>query len=70
MKLPTYLTSTIEMRVFLTEMKYLSKKVLWVSVDEWKAELPAVIVGGKKNSASWPGLNPTHQRRAARQNFS
>ena len=35
----------------------LSKEVLWVSVGQRAAELPAVKVEGKKNSASWPKLN-------------
>ena len=37
----------------------LSKQVLWVSVGQRAAELPAVKVGGKKNSAGRPGSNPT-----------
>ena len=37
----------------------LSKEVLWVSVCQRAAELPAVKVGGqKKNSADWPDSNP------------
>ena len=32
----------------------LSKNVLWVSVDQGAADLRAVKVGGKKNSAEWP----------------
>ena len=33
----------------------LSKEVLWFSVGQRAAELPAVKVGGQKNSAAWPG---------------
>ena len=41
----------------------LSKEVLWVSVGQRVAELPAVKVGGqKKDSATQPGSNPTRLR--------
>ena len=40
----------------------LSKEVLWVSVDQRAAVLRAVKVGGKKNSANWPGSNPLRPR--------
>ena len=48
----------------------LSKEVLWVSVGQGGAELPAVKVGGvKKNSAARPVSNPRSPRQAIRQNF-
>ena len=49
----------------------LSKEVLWVSVGQRAAKLPAGKVGSlKRNSATWPGSRPTHlRRRAAWQNF-
>ena len=48
----------------------LSKEVLWVSVCQRAAKLPAGKVGGlKKNSALRPGSRSTHPRRAAWQNF-
>jgi len=47
----------------------LSKEVLWVSVDQIVAELPAVKDGGKKNSAAWLDSKPTHPRQGEQQNF-
>ena len=48
----------------------LSKNVLWVSVGQRAAELPAVKVGGvKKNSAILPGAGYSGSRPATRQNF-
>ena len=45
----------------------LSKEVLWVSVGQRAAELPAIKVGGlKKNSASRPGAGEAGSNRAAR----
>ena len=47
----------------------LSKNILWVSVDQGAADLQAVKVGGKKNSADRPGSNPLRPHRADRQNY-
>ena len=48
----------------------LSKEVLWVSVGQRAAEVPAIKIGGlKKNSANRPRSNPLHPRRADQQNF-
>ena len=48
----------------------LSKEVLWVSVCQRAAELPAGKVGGlKKNTATRPDSRLTHPRRAAWKNF-
>ena len=48
----------------------LSKEVLWVSVCQRAAKLPAGKVGGlKKNSAMRPGSRLTHPHRATWQNF-
>ena len=47
----------------------LSKEVLWVSVDQSVAELKAVKVRGKKNSAARPGSNLLGLRWAKRQNY-
>ena len=48
----------------------LSKEVLWVSVGQMAAELPAIKVGGlKKNSAERPGAGDPGSNQAARQNF-
>ena len=48
----------------------LSKEVLWVSVCQRAAKLPAGKVGGlKKNSAMRPGSRPTHPCWAAWQNY-
>ena len=48
----------------------LSKEVLWVSVGQMAAELPANKVGGlKKNSAERPDADEAGSNRAARQNF-
>ena len=48
----------------------LSKKVLWVFVDQRSAELPAIKVGGlKKNSADQPGAGEAGSNRADHQNF-
>ena len=47
-----------------------SKEVLWVSVGQMEAELPAIKVGGlKKNSAIRPRAGEAGSNRAARQNF-
>ena len=40
----------------------LSKEVLWISVYQRAAELPAVKVGGKKIFAAQPGSNLTRSR--------
>ena len=89
MKPPTYLISTIEMRVFRLEIKCLksattllnrvcvrrrgldlSKEVLWISVSQRAAELPAGKVGGlKKNSAMRPGEGELVSNPAAWQNL-
>ena len=47
----------------------LSTEVLWVSMGERAAELPAVKVGGQKNAANWPGSNRLRPRQADWQNF-
>ena len=47
----------------------LSKEVLRISVGQKAAELPAVKIGGQKNSATQLSSNPTRLRRAERQNF-
>ena len=47
----------------------LSKELLWISVDQRAAKLPAIKVGGKKSFASRPCLNPTRPRRAEQQIF-
>ena len=48
----------------------LSKEVLWVSVCQRAAKLPAGKVGGlKKNSAMRPGAGEAGSNRAARQKF-
>ena len=48
----------------------LSKKVLWVSLFQRAAELPAIKVGvWKKNSAERPGVGEAGSDRAARQEF-
>ena len=48
----------------------LSKEVLWVSVSQRAAELPASKVGGlEKNSATQPGSKPTRPCWAVLQNF-
>ena len=48
----------------------LSKEILWVSVGQRAAELPAIKVGGlKKTSACRLGLNPSCPQRAERQNL-
>ena len=48
----------------------LSKEVLWVSVCQRAAELPAGKVGGlKKNSAMQPGAGESVSNPAAWQNF-
>ena len=48
----------------------LSKEVLWVSVGQMAAELPAIKVGGlKKNSAGRPGTGEAGSNRADWQNF-
>ena len=64
------------MSVLCTKIEYLksaatlSKEVLWVSVGQRAAELPAVKVGGmKKKSAVRPVSNPSSPRRAEWQNF-
>ena len=47
----------------------LSKEVLWVSVGQKAAELPAIKVGGlKKNSAERPVAGEVGSNQAARQN--
>ena len=39
----------------------LSEEVLWVSVGQMAAELPAIKVGGlKNNSANWPSTGNTY----------
>ena len=45
----------------------LSKEVLWVSVGQGAAELRAVKVGGKKNSADQPGAGEAGSNRGDRQ---
>ena len=48
----------------------LSKAVLWVSVGQGAAELPAIKVGGlKKNSANRPGAGEADLNLGDRQNF-
>ena len=46
----------------------LFKEVLWVSVGQRAAEVPAVKVGGQKNSADLPGSNPLCPHQADWQN--
>ena len=46
------------------------KEVLWVTVGQRAAELPAIKVGGqKKNSAERPIAGKAGSKWAARQNF-
>ena len=47
----------------------LSKEVLWVSVDQRKADLRYQIWRSIKHSADQPGLNPLRPQWADRQNF-
>ena len=48
----------------------LSKEVLWVSLGQREAKLPAIKVGDlKKNSADQPGAGEAGSNRAARQKF-
>ena len=46
------------------------KEVLWISVGQLAANLQAVKVGGKKESAVGPGLNPLRPHQGKQQNFS
>ena len=83
----TLTISTIEMRLFWMDIKYIKsafrlldkdcvnkrglyllKEVLWVSVGQRAAELPAIKVGGKKNSAKGPSAGAVGSNRATRQN--
>ena len=48
----------------------LSKEVLWVSVGQRAAEIPAIKVGGlKKNSTAWPDAGESASNRAEQQNL-
>ena len=48
----------------------LSKEVLWVSLGQSAAQLPAIKVGGlKKFSAAWPGAGKSGSNSAEWQNF-
>ena len=48
---------------------YFSKEVVWVSVGQRAAELPAVKIGGQKNSAVQPNSNTIHPCQAEWQIF-
>ena len=48
----------------------LCKEVLWVSVGQRAAEIPAIKVGGlKRNSAGWPGAGKAGSNLVDWQNF-
>ena len=49
----------------------LSKKVLWISVGQWAAELPAIKFGGLKKNCRWarPGACKLGLNRAEWQIF-
>ena len=54
----------------LLKRNALSKEVLWVSIGQRAAELPAIEVGGlKKNSAAGPGASNSGLSRAEQQNI-